>query len=320
MNDGLRTVVKRDKNHYLVNRQLKYKPCFASGMPNTLIIETGAVCPLKCPFCPQSRSDFDLSREFLKFDDFKKVIDYFEDFVDTLLLFNWGEPLLNPYISEMVRYASEKKMSTIIHTNLNFLTVELAEELIKAGLSELIASIDGASEESYQAYRKGGSFSTALENLKTFLNKKKNLKSKTPNIIWKFLVFRQNEHEIDKARQIAEKIGVSINFSFAVAPGEFESTIKEYNNEDFVNKFIRDYGLPCDQLWRAPVVYPDGSVLPCCMVSQKKYIVGNLFKQDFKTIWNNEKYQQLRKVVARKINNSDSFFCYECVFRSNRNI
>jgi len=304
----------RIRNYYSLEKQLKNKSIFASALPNTLIIEPGAVCSLKCPFCPQSQDDFDLTRGLLKLADFKKIIDYFEDFVDTVLLFNWGEPLLNLQLVEMIEYANERRMRTIVHSNLNFLTEEMAERLVRSGLTELTASIDGASEESYQKYRKGGSFSLALENLKLLLKKKNDLKSNTPRIIWKFLVFRHNEHELDTAKRMAVEMGVPIEFKFAVAPGEYDPSAEKYNNRDFTNKFIENYGLPCEQLWRAPVIHSDGSVLPCCMVSQKKYIVGNIFNQDFKQIWNNDEYQRLRKIVAGETNPEPDTFCYNCIF------
>jgi radical SAM protein with 4Fe4S-binding SPASM domain len=304
----------RLENNNLVQQQLKEKNVFAPGMPHALIIETGAVCTLKCPFCPQNQDDFNLSRDFLKFSDFKKIVDYFEVFVDTILLFNWGEPLLNPDLSDMIMYAAKKEIRTIVHSNLNFLTAQMAETLIKAGLSELTASIDGASEESYQFYRRGGSLKVALENLKTLINKKKTLKMETPYIAWKFLVFRQNEHEINKAKEIANEIGVSINFAFAVAPGEFEPSLEEYNNKNFTDKFIKYYGLPCDQLWKAPVIHSDGTIFPCCMISQMKYSMGNFFQGDFREIWNSGKYRSLREIVTHKTPSDSSSYCTFCIF------
>lgn len=305
---------ERVKNNYLVAQQLRDRPAVVPGMPNVLIIEPGAVCPLKCPFCPQTSEDFDLTRALLKFKDFRRIINYFEDSVDTVLLFNWGEPLLNPHLPKMIAYVCEKNIRTIVHSNLNFLNKDLPKRLIKTGLSELVASIDGASQESYQVYRKGGSFELALGNLKILIEQKKKKQLATPNIIWKFLVFRHNEREMEKARKIAEQIGVNIEFNFAFAQGEYESTIDEYSNKDFVNKFIKNYDLPCDQLWKSPVILPDGSVLPCCMVSQKKYILGNLFSQDFRSIWNGEQYQLLRKTITGEIAVGNHFFCYYCVF------
>lgn len=310
---------KRDNNRCLVESQLRERPAFALGMPNTLIIEPGAICPFKCPFCPQSSSDFGLTREFLKFNDFKKIVDYFEDFVDTILLFNWGEPLLNLYLPDMIAYAAERKIYTIVHSNLAFLTEELSEKLIKSGLSELVASIDGASEESYRIYQRGGSFRVAFENLKILINKKKEFKLSTPNIIWKFLVFRHNENEIDRARLLADELGVFIDFKFAVTQGDFESTLEEYNNRDFINKFIKNYDLPCKQLWKAPTICPNGDILPCCMISSKRYLIGNLFQQDFKDIWNNAKYQLLRKIVAGEVIPDDSLYCKLRIFSPNKN-
>jgi len=304
----------RMANRALVEQQIRQRPVIAFGIPNVLIVETGAVCSLRCPFCPKNHADFDLSRRFLRQDDFKRIVDSFEGLLDSILLFNWGEPLFNPQIPEMVRYAAQRKISTTIHSNLNSLAPEFARRLIEAGLSELVASIDGASEESYRAYRRGGSFAKALNNLKVFIETKKSLSSDSPRIQWKFLVFRQNEHEIEKARLLAEEIGVPIQFSLAVAPGVFESTLDEYNNKDFAEKFIKNYGLPCEQLWKSPVICPDGEVLPCCMVNQKKYSVGNLFKEEFSDIWNNSTYQALRRIISGEVAADRSFFCHDCIF------
>lgn len=315
----MKTYPSRIKNNDLIEQQLKEKPLVASGMPNTLIVETGAVCTLKCPLCPQSTDSFDLTRELLGFNNLRAIIDYFEEFVDTVLFFNWGEPLLNPSLPEMIQYASGKRICTVVHSNFNCLTEELADRLIESGLSEIIASIDGVSEESYQSYRKRGSFNMAFHNLKMFLGRKKVLGSKSPSVIWKFLVFKQNEHEIELARKIAEQIEVIIDFKFSVATDEFMPTQQNYNNKESIDKFVENYGAPCEQLWRAAVICPDGSILPCCMVSGKKYIVGNFFHQDFKNIWNNERYQLLRKVAKRELKQADeSLFCHYCIFGPNK--
>ena len=76
-----------------------------------------------------------------------------------------------------------------------------------------------------------------------------------------------------------------------------------------------NYGLPCEQLWRAPVICPDGTVLPCCMVNEKKYAMGNMFEKDFQEIWNGVKYQSWRKVVGKGGTDiNQDIFCRECMF------
>jgi len=309
--------LKRDRNHQRVEEQLSKRLTFAAGMPHTLIIEPGARCSLACPFCPQASDNFLLSRDFLKLDDFKKIVDYFEDSVDTILLFNWGEPLLNQSLPEMISYASEKKVHTLVHSNAIHLTEDLAKKIVKSGLSEFVASIDGASEESYQKYRKNGSFQHAFGNLQSLLRVKNEFGCPGPRIVWKFLVFKHNEHELERARLLAREAGVSIEFKFAVAPGEYESSLEEFNNKNFRDKFIKNYDLPCKQLWKAPVICPDGDVLPCCMVSNKKYVVGNLFRQEFREIWNNAQYQMLRAAIAGEIVEEGALYCRECMFGPN---
>lgn len=306
----------RDKNNTLVAQQLREKPASVRGMPDSLTIETGAVCSLKCVFCPQSDPDFDLSRDFLSVEEFKRTVDSFEGCLELINLFNWGEPLLNPSLPKMVQYATEKEIYSVVHSNLNFVTPALAEALVSSGLSKLVASIDGASEETYSKYRTHGSFSTALSNLKLFINTKKKLGLTNPKIFWKFLVFRHNEHELAKAKEMAADMGVEIKFQFAaVARKEFESTLEDYNGNDFLKKFAHDYGSPCDALWKNPVVHPGGIVFPCCMIVEKKYAVGNLLENDFRSIWNNEKYQELRNIVSGRVRSSESSFCGDCIYR-----
>jgi len=313
MDDAARQ--NRQKNRRLVDQQLKDKPRRAFAMPNNLTIEPGAVCSLKCAFCPQSDPAFDLPRGLLTLGDFKKIVDSFEGHLEYANLFNWGEPLLNPELSKMIRHISEKEIYSVVHSSLNFLTPAVADELVASGLSELAASIDGASEETYSKYRVNGSFSTAFKNLRMLITAKKKLGLAQPKIFWKFLVFRHNEHEIAAAKNMADDMEIEIKFQFAAANKKsFESTLENYNGKDFLKKFVRDYDSPCEALWRNPIVHADGTVLPCCMISQKKHAAGNLFREDFKSIWNNDKYQEIRDVISGRAQASEALLCHRCIF------
>lgn len=305
----------RESNNLSVARAVNEKPCVVRAIPNTLTIEPGTVCPLQCVFCPQINPDFDLPRNFLSFPAFQRITNNFSNSLERINLFNWGEPLLNPDISKMVSYASARGITSVVHSNVNSLTSQMAEALVAGGLSELTASIDGASEESYKRYRARGSFSAAMSNLKLLIDAKRKSGRSNPRIVWQFLVFRHNEHEIPRAKEMAVDLGVEIKFRFAVViKREFESTLADYNGTEFRKKFIRDYGSPCDALWKNPVIHSDGTVLPCCQIFEKKYALGNLFEEDFSSIWNNKKYQELRNVVAGRTQADESSFCYRCIF------
>jgi MoaA/NifB/PqqE/SkfB family radical SAM enzyme len=139
------------------------------GYPIKIYVDPASVCNLKCPLCPTGNGDKSRSKGFMKFEAFKKIIDEVKDYVIQVDLYNWGEPLLNKEIFKMVEYAHKLGIRTRISTNLTILSESAVENMINSGLDELIASIDGASEETYQKYRVGGSFEKVIENLKLIL-------------------------------------------------------------------------------------------------------------------------------------------------------
>jgi len=77
------------------------------------------------------------------------------DYVFFLDLFNWGEPLLDPNLEELVRIASARRIVTNVSSNLSLpLSDERIESLVKSGLCQLVVSLDGTSQETYQNYRR----------------------------------------------------------------------------------------------------------------------------------------------------------------------
>ena len=310
----MKEILQKKANRSRAAEDFERKRSILAAQPYDLTIETGAICPLRCLICEQTHNDFDLSREFLELDCFKQIIDYFCDSIEHINLFNWGEPLLNPSLCEMIKYAWLHNIHTAVHTSLNFLNSSLSEQILTSGLTELILSIDGASERTYQKYRKGGSFKNVFNNLRLLLSRQKQINSISPRIIWKFLVFRHNEHEIGAAKKLADDLGVEIKFSFAVTNNDLTPTLEEFNNSSFKEKFCKEYDLPCNQLWRGPVIHSNGDILPCCLVYQKKYVLGNMFNEDFTALWNNYQYQNMRKTVADKLHPDSSIYCTSCRF------
>lgn len=309
---------KRKANRLLIKQEHQAQASILEAMPCSLNIETGAICPLRCPFCPQTYDDFDLSREFLQYNDFKKIVDYFDDSLEHINLFNWGEPFLNDSIADIISYASSREIATDVHSTLNYVAPELMGKLFDLGLTRLTVSLDGATEETYQGYRKGGSFRVAYGHLKELVNKQKELRNNPTQIVWKFLVFRHNEHEIEKVGNMAHELGVTIDIAYAAAFGEYVSTLDKFNSADFDAKFSKQYDSQCAQLWIGPTIHSNGDVLPCCQIYHRKYVLGNLFRQDFKEIWNGEKYQSMRKTVSGSMAPDSSLFCARCYFYSSR--
>jgi MoaA/NifB/PqqE/SkfB family radical SAM enzyme len=67
----------------------------------------------------------------------------------------------------------------------------------------LIISIDGTTQEVYEQYRVGGKLEKVLQGARRVVKWKKELKSRTPFIIFQFLVVKPNEHQIEELRKLA---------------------------------------------------------------------------------------------------------------------
>ncbi|MFH1249400.1 MAG: radical SAM protein [archaeon] len=276
------------------------------GMPTTLMIEPTNFCNLKCPLCPTGLGLLGREKGAMRFEDFKRVFDQFSPYIIHLRLWNWGEPLLNKNLFKMISYAKKQGVFVNTSTNSFFLTKDNAAEIVKSRLDEIIISLDGASEKTYRKYRKNGSFKKVIEALQTLVAQKKKENTKYPAIKLQFIVMKHNEHEIKDAIKLAKKIGVDSIFFKTVGVMDISvyepikgylpknPRLRRYSNE--VEGQKRNF---CDYLWEETTVNVDGSVVPCCRDSHNGYVLGNVFNQSFKYIWNNKKYISLRKQILK---------------------
>lgn len=75
-------------------------------------------------------------------------------------------------------------------------------------MDRLIISIDGTTQETYENYRVGGQLSKVIEGTKNIVKWRKQLKSKTPLIVFQFLVVKPNEHQVEEVKKLGKELGV----------------------------------------------------------------------------------------------------------------
>jgi radical SAM protein with 4Fe4S-binding SPASM domain len=307
--------------------QLSLKSSRLYCLPTRISIETGNICNLKCPLCPTGRMDKGASRGFMKFENYRNIIDELKNDLILVRLYNWGEPLLNKDIIPMIRYAHDRGMDVTISTNLNILDQETAHGLLQAGLSKIFVSCDGTTEETFNKYHIGGDFNRVMENIRLLLDEKKRLPFCNTRIIWLFHVFRHNEHEVGKAKRTAQSLGLEIRINkmrtdmgkeiFETASQSIQRDRQwipedpKYCAFDMEKKEVKKKKNFCSLPWKETVINWDGSVLPCCAVYEEKYSFGNAFTEGFKNIWNSEAYIAARKELAQRQNSSKTV-CHTC--------
>lgn len=284
---------------------LKPKP------PRAAIIDPINICNLDCPLCASRNQNYEKGK--MSLETFKMTLDKISS-LKVIILFNWGEPFLHHEIFNIIKESVSKNIYTITHTNFSFKRdIDFFEKLINSGLHQLVISADGASQETYEKYRVKGKFDWVLNNMKMIIKTKKKLRRRDPKVVWKFIVNRFNEHEIDYAKKLAKEIGVEIVFDKMGLADDipdlaFSGTLEERKNYWLPKnqKYILDYykngrqgpfnEKPCNQLFKSTVINPDGKITPCCWVTNKDNAWGDLTKQSFEEIWYGEKYQYSRSL------------------------
>jgi len=313
-------------NYLLLNiqRLLGHKKLF--GYPYYLVIDPSSVCQLRCPFCdgklrPQVK---------MSLSDFKMVIDAIGKTCINLELYNWGEPFLNREIIDMINYASKKyRVYTRISSNLNLVNKDFYRALVLSRLNALTVSLDGASQETYGKYRANGSFDRVISNVKLLAHYKKYYKKLEPKLIWQFLVFRHNEHEIEKAKKMAKALSFNeIVFMKPHIPREhmdWDSTIRKFSN--YSREHIGQYNLlpkttnsKCTWPYSSVAVNANGSVSPCCAVAREQDDFANMSQDSFPEIWNCDNFIEAREYVFQnEIQEGSSNICARCQMKGTIN-
>jgi radical SAM protein with 4Fe4S-binding SPASM domain len=288
-------------------------------LPFSLEIEPGNLCNLRCPLCPTGTGEKGAAKGLMSLKLFRHIFDQLKGYLETVNLYNWGEPLLNPELVDIIKYAKEAsgRVRIVTSTNLNVKDEALLERLIDSGIDDIIVSCDGASRETYEKYRVGGDFDLVMKNIKFLARRNGELNKKT-NIIWNFLVFRHNEHELDMARGRAKEIGVNLNLGLmrTALKDEILKPHKEaierdkawipdnpkYSAYDKNKCAPRKLICTCRKPWQSIAVNWNGLVFPCCAVFEEKYNFGDASRDSIKSIWNNDKFVSARKQILKKDN------------------
>ena len=259
--------------------------------------------------CPSGNGEMKRKIGQLNFEDFKKLLDDVGEYLFQIQLWNQGEPFLNKSFLDFVRYANEKGIMTHTSTNGHFIrTDEDAENLIKSGLDQLIFSMDGTSQESYEKYRVGGDYRLVMETLKRIAQAKERLNSRRPLIELQFLVFKHNQSEIDQIISMSKKLNINrISFKsaqiYSNEQGEVflpdDTAFSRYGHDGENYELKGEVKNWCKRLWLNPAVNWDGTVSPCCFDKDADYAFANIFTGDhkFKKIWKNGKYKAFRKRI-----------------------
>ena len=259
---------------------------YVPGLPVEYIVETTAKCNIYCPMCP--RETHPQPKENMSDAVFQRLVDGAARTAEHMMLIGLGEPLLDPQIFDRIAYCEQHGISSLLSTNGTLLDEKMAERLLSTPLSHITLSFDGATKETFEAYRKGARFERVRDNFVRFA-KMKHARRSHLQIVVQMVRMPGNAHEVDDFRSFWSSV-----------EGVDQIRIKEDETNLVQPEGNRTAagGRPCHYLWRGALYMKhDGRVFPCC----QSYMldgepIGDLNTQTLAEVFNSREMQRLRSL------------------------
>jgi MoaA/NifB/PqqE/SkfB family radical SAM enzyme len=314
----MRMTARRLWNLHRLHRDYAAGARRVRAKPTKLVLEATNVCNLHCPGCFTGVGENGRIHSAISLDFYRQVLGELGDTLLEIEFYNWGEPFLCKSVPTMIEEAHRKGIRTVICTNFSVPFDEAkAEAVVRAGLSVLSLSIDGAAQENYAKYRRGGDLALVLRNAQMILDAKRRLGSTTPEVIWSYHVFPHNVEEVEAAR--AKSIEMGFDFFFCSKGFTYGEEWRDTRYDYFLPAYRP---IRCNFLWYCAVIHNDGGAAPCCGsfyheddLGKMSVAPGQPGAASFAEIWNNQAYQHVRGLFAGEIKSAAAScggLCDEC--------
>jgi MoaA/NifB/PqqE/SkfB family radical SAM enzyme len=269
----------------------------------TIHVELTTHCNAACPFCARNdygyrtRTDFPLVS--LTIDQWKRMFD--EALVPNLkrIYFSgtYGEPFMCKDIETITDYCSDKFPNVTLEFSTNG-NVRNSVFWSRFGTKKNVRvrfALDGVSQEIHSLHRIGTSFDEIISNAKAFI-------SSGGNAVWLMILFRHNQHQVNAAKLIANRLGFTdfilkengkdlgwvytndtdgywilpvqskTNIDKPPHRGKYKPFVRN-SYEDFIKQETKwvsaDRKVSCSSLNNKSIyIAADGRVYPCCWLGQ----------------------------------------------------
>lgn len=260
--------------------------------PLHLDVDVTTACNLACPMCPAGNSGhiFPGFKKglFLDYNLYEKALkEGAAHGLPSIRLGMTGEPLLLRDIARWVRAARQNGLLDIsLITNGQLLTPKVGLELIEAGLTRLMISVDAAGEKVYRQVRPGGRWDLLLKNIDDFLESRARLKSALPLLRLSFVEMRLNLGDRRKFEERFSGLADYLCFqSYLNILGSEETDFRPGGFSSAANGESESF---CPEPFTRMAVHADGGLFPCCSDFGRLKPIANLAEESLFSSWNSK--------------------------------
>jgi radical SAM protein with 4Fe4S-binding SPASM domain len=306
---------------------LGYRRTAPWNWPLHMQVELTSFCSLRCPVCPVGNETLTRPAQAIDVDLFGRLMGEVGDYLLTLALWGWGEPLLHPQIEKLLAIARRYPAAVMVSTNgQNLNRPKVQQALRNEPPTFLIVAIDGLTDDTNSVFRRGAKLAPALEGVRALAEWKAKSGSRLPVLHFRFLAMRQNEHEIPRIRDFASENG----FDMVSIRGLSIIDSPEAAHRDLIpaGQLLRsyDYGeqsrlrrtdFVCQHAFTYPTVLADGTVVACEQDFNGHHPYGVFSaERSFASIWFGREAAGVRRTVRDDPEQYSS--CKNCPFADHK--
>jgi len=141
-----------------------------------------------------------------------QILDQIEQVGKPIVILTGGEPLLREDVFELARYGTDKGLRMVMATNGTLITEAVTEQMRSSGIQRVSISLDGATDEQHDRFRKvPGAFQGALEGID--LLKKARIEFQINTTIT-----RHNVDQAEEMLRLAVRLGAAAHHIFLLVP------------------------------------------------------------------------------------------------------
>ena len=169
-------------------------------MIKELHLEITRRCQLQCPKCPRTFLKGQYKIDDMKYDNYIELVDTLQP---KFLNFcgNLGDPIFHPQLDKFIAYAGDKNINFGIATAGVGKKLDWWERFYNSyHRGEVVFGLDGL-EDSAHNYRVGTNWQQVFDAMKLGASMNK-------NVIWQWIPFSFNEHQVKQAQELAKEHGI----------------------------------------------------------------------------------------------------------------
>ena len=227
-------------------------------------IEPTNICTLKCSKCERTelRNKFPSkwSNQNLNLDNFINFIDIDVEGKLFTLCGNSGDPIYYPDLFELCQFIKLKKAHIKIITNGSYKTKEWWQKL--AGIltenDTVVFSIDGL-PNNFTIYRQNGDWESISAGIAV-------LSQTNVNTVWKYIVFKYNENDIEQACKLSDELGIKFFQPYYSDRWDINDPLKP--SSSMISRLAGS-----KQMWKKGQV--SGNITPKCLITGQMHYISS---------------------------------------------